>query len=97
MIGAQYLHYTGRCIYRHRTLLHHNLIALRDAGNHARCVLDVFEVGRPANAVTKGFRGCIDGDEDELSLFDGRLDVRGKEEVHVAALFDDSIEARLNG
>lgn len=95
MVGAQYLHNTGRRIHRHRTLFDDNLTALRTVGNHARRVLDVLQIGGAAVAIAKGFRWRVDGYKDELGLLDGLLDVGGEEEIHVAALFDDTVKAGL--
>lgn len=78
MICTQNLHNASRCINRNRALFHHNLITLSNAGNHTCSVLDVFQIGGSADAIAKGFRWRIDGDEDKLCLFDGRFDVRGE-------------------
>lgn len=95
MIRTQNLHNTLGRPHRHRTLLHHDFAALRNVGNHAGGILHVLEVGSTAAPVAERLRRCIHRNEDQIRLHDGCFDVGGEEQIAVAALLDDGIEAGL--
>lgn len=95
MVGAQNLHNTFGRPHRDRTLFDHDFATLRNVGNHAGGVFDELQVGRASASVAEGFRRCVDRNENQFGLFDGRLDVGGEEQVDVATLLDDGIESGL--
>ena len=61
------------------------------------CVLygDSLEIGGEARSHTRLLGGRVHGDEDQVRLKDGLVDVGGEEEVAAAGLADDVLEAGL--
>ena len=58
-----------------------------------RLYADVLEIGGEAGTDTRLLRGGVDGDENEVRLPDGLVDVGGEEEVAAAAEVETEVVA----
>ena len=77
----------------HRALLHNNLARFRNFRNFSRTKLAILHVGRTPGTNTHGFGGGVDGNEDNVGVFDFGINVGGEEKVAATALFDDGGQA----
>ncbi len=82
----------GLCrLHRDGAFFHDDLRALCHAGDHARRILDVTQIGRPAGSHAVGFGRGSHADENDLSRADGLLDVGLEMEVAAACLPDNLV------
>ena len=73
MVGVEYVHDALGGAHRHRALLHDDLVAGGDVGDHARGALDVLQVSRAAFAVAEHLCRRVHRDEDQLGFLDRLL------------------------
>ena len=65
----------------HSTLLHDNLVRLRDFGNFTCAELAVLDIGSAARPDTLGFGGSVHRNEDNVRHFYFVVNVEGEEEI----------------